>query len=57
MLSHVPASSMAEVAEDMKAIFKVRRIKVRREKTAKALAEAVVRGALRQAVAEGHLGV
>ncbi|MDP8974486.1 MAG: IS256 family transposase [Actinomycetota bacterium] len=34
VLSHVPASSMAEVAEDLKAIFKVRR-----EKTARALAE------------------
>jgi len=36
-LSHVPASAMAEVAEDLKAIFKVRR-----EKTAKALAEEFV---------------
>ena len=34
VLAHVPASSMAEVAEDIKAIFKVRR-----EKTARALAE------------------
>ena len=34
VLSHVPASSMAEVAEDLRAIFKVRR-----EKTARALAE------------------
>jgi len=34
VLAHVPASSMAEVAEDLKAIFKVRR-----EKTARALAE------------------
>ena len=34
VLSHVPSSSMAEVAEDLKAIFKVRR-----EKTAQALAE------------------
>ncbi len=34
VLSHVPASSTAEVAEDLKAIFKVRR-----EKTAHALAE------------------
>jgi putative transposase len=33
-LAHVPASSMAEVAQDLKAIFKVRR-----EKTARALAE------------------
>jgi putative transposase len=33
VLSHVPASSMAEVAEDLKAAFKVRR-----EKTARALA-------------------
>ena len=34
ILAHVPASSRAEVAQDLKAIFKVRR-----EKTAKALAE------------------
>lgn len=34
VLSHVPASSTGEVAEDLKAIFKVRR-----EKTARALAE------------------
>jgi len=34
VLSHVPASAMGEVAEDLKAIFKVRR-----EKTARALAE------------------
>ncbi|WP_233452045.1 transposase [Rubrobacter xylanophilus] len=33
VLSHVPASSMAEVAQDLSAIFKVRR-----EKTARALA-------------------
>ena len=37
VLSQVPASSMAEVAEDLKAIFKVRR-----EKTARALAEEFV---------------
>jgi transposase-like protein len=37
VLAHVPASSMSEVAEDLKAIFKVRR-----EKTAKALAEEFV---------------
>ena len=37
VLSYVPASSMAEVAEDLKAIFKVRR-----EKTARALAEEFV---------------
>jgi len=37
VLCHVPASSMAEVAEDLKAIFKVRR-----EKTARALAEEFV---------------
>ena len=37
VLSHVPASSMGEVAEDLKAIFKVRR-----EKTASALAEEFV---------------
>jgi putative transposase len=37
VLSHVPASSMAEVAEDLKAIFKVRR-----KKTARALAEEFV---------------
>ncbi len=37
VLSHVPASSMSEVAEDLKAIFKVRR-----EKTARALAEEFV---------------
>jgi transposase-like protein len=37
VLSHVPSTSMAEVAEDMKAIFKVRRVK-----TARALAEEFV---------------
>jgi putative transposase len=37
VLSHVPASSMAEVAQDLKAIFKVRR-----QKTARALAEGFV---------------
>jgi len=37
VLSHVPASSMAEVAQDIKALFKVRR-----EKTARALAEEFV---------------
>lgn len=37
VLAHVPASAMSEVAEDLKAIFKVRR-----EKTAKALAEEFV---------------
>jgi putative transposase len=37
VLAHVPRSSMAEVAQDMKAIFKVRR-----EKTARALAEEFV---------------
>jgi putative transposase len=37
VLSHVPSSSMAEVAQDLKAVFKVRR-----EKTAKALAEEFV---------------
>ncbi len=37
VLAHVPASSISEVAEDLKAIFKVRR-----EKTAKALAEEFV---------------
>ena len=37
VLSYVPASSMAEVAQDLKAIFKVRR-----EKTARALAEEFV---------------
>jgi len=37
VLSHVPASSMGEVAEDLKAIFKVRR-----EKTARTLAEEFV---------------
>ena len=37
VLSHVPATSMGEVAEDLKAIFKVRR-----EKTARALAEEFV---------------
>jgi putative transposase len=34
VLSHVPSASMAEVAQDLKAVFKVRR-----EKTARALAE------------------
>ena len=37
MLSHVPASSMADVAEDLKAVFRVRR-----EKSASALAEEFV---------------
>lgn len=37
VLSHVPATSMSEVAQDLKAIFKVRR-----EKTAEALAEEFV---------------
>jgi putative transposase len=37
VLAHVPASAMGEVAEDLKAIFKVRR-----EKTAKALVEEFV---------------
>jgi putative transposase len=37
VLSHVPSTSMAEVAEDLKAIFKVRR-----EKTARALTEEFV---------------
>lgn len=37
VLAHVPTSAMGEVAEDLKAIFKVRR-----EKTAKALAEEFV---------------
>ncbi len=37
VLSHVPASAMSEVAEDLKEIFKVRR-----EKTARALAEEFV---------------
>ena len=37
VLSHVPASSMSEVAEDLSAIFKVRR-----EKTAEALAQEFV---------------
>ena len=37
VLAHVPARAMAEVAEDLKAIFKVRR-----EKTAKTLAEEFV---------------
>jgi putative transposase len=37
VLSHVPASSMAEVAQDLKAVFKVRR-----QKTARALAEEFV---------------
>ena len=37
VLAHVPASAMSEVAEDLKAIFKVRR-----EKTANALAEEFV---------------
>jgi putative transposase len=37
VLSHVPASAMGEVAEDLKVIFKVRR-----QKTARALAEEFV---------------
>jgi putative transposase len=37
VLSHVPASSITEVAEDLKVLFKVRR-----EKNAKALAEEFV---------------
>jgi len=38
VLAHVPASEMSEVAEDLKAIFKVRR-----EKTARALAKEFVK--------------
>jgi transposase-like protein len=37
VLAHVPAKATSEIAEDLKAIFKVRR-----EKTAKALAEEFV---------------
>src|SRR5215207_6668623 len=37
VLSHVPTSEMSEVAEDLKAVFKVRR-----QKTAKVLAEEFV---------------
>ncbi len=37
VLSHVPASSMADVAEDLKAVFRVRR-----KKTARALAKEFV---------------
>ena len=48
VLAHVPTSSMAEVTQDLKAIFKVRRAK-----TARALADRGVRGALRQAFPEG----
>ncbi len=51
VLSHVPASSMAEVAQDLKAVFKVRR-----EKTARALAEEFHR-ALREAFSESGCGV
>jgi len=55
VLSHVPASSMAEVAEDIKAIFKVRR-----EKTARALAEEFVEfhgGRFPKAVAVFEAGI
>jgi transposase-like protein len=53
VLSHVPASAMGEVAEDLKAIFKVRR-----EKTALALAEEFVElyGSRFPKVPEGRLG-
>ncbi len=55
VLSHVPASSMGEVAEDLKAIFKVRR-----EKTARALAEEFVElygGRFPKAVAVFEAGI
>ncbi|PLS87137.1 MAG: hypothetical protein CYG60_03530 [Actinobacteria bacterium] len=55
VLSHVPASSTAEVAEDLKAIFKVRR-----EKTARALAEEFVEiygGRFPKAVAVFEAGI
>ena len=49
VLSHVPTTSMEEVAHDLKAIFKVRR-----EKSARALAEEFIR-ALREAFSEGGM--
>ena len=55
VLAHVPATSMGEVAEDLKAIFKVRR-----EKTAKALAEEFVElygGRFPKAVAVFEAGI
>ncbi len=55
VLCHVPAASMAEVAEDLKAIFKVRR-----EKTARALAEEFVElysGRFPKAVAVFEAGI
>jgi transposase-like protein len=55
VLSHVPVTSTGEVAEDLKAIFKVRR-----EKTARALAEEFVelyRGRFPKAVAVFEAGI
>jgi transposase-like protein len=55
VLSHVPSSSMAEVAQDLKTIFKVRR-----EKTAKALAEefaALYGGRFPKAVSVFEVGI
>jgi putative transposase len=55
ILAHVPATSMGEVAEDLKAIFKVRR-----QKTARALAEEFVElygGRFPKAVAVFEAGI
>jgi putative transposase len=55
VLSHVPATSIAEVAQDLKAIFKVRR-----EKTARALTEDFVelyRGRFPKAVSVFEAGI
>ena len=55
VLAHVPASEMSEVAEDLKTIFKVRR-----EKTARALAEEFVElygGCFPKAVAVFEAGI
>jgi putative transposase len=55
VLSHVPATSIAEVAQDLKAIFKVRR-----EKTARALGEEFVElysGRLPKAVSVFEAGI
>ncbi len=51
VLAHAPASSMGEVAEDLKAI-----VKVMRQKTAKALAEEFV-ALYANAFPEGGLGL
>ncbi len=52
VLCHVSAKAMSEVAEDLKAIFEVRR-----EKTARALADGFIELALREELPEGGLGL